>query len=267
MSKRTDQQGARRPRSRQRDPEIRRERLARMRRGLLVTVVVLGVAGGAGGTAWGVAWFLSPAAFPLESVHFDNRLERVQQADLRRALDEHLDAGFWGLDLGAIRGALENLPWVEAAAVRRVWPGELRVGIREQQAVAVWNGDALIGASGEVFAPDAETWPGGLPQLAGPEGRHGEVRSRYRELAAALDAIGFRVQGVAMDARGSWTAQLAGGAELRLGQDNLKARLRRFVRGYPVARQRRDAELARADLRYPNGFSARWRGDGDQAPN
>ena len=167
MNQRTDKQGARRPRSRQRDPEVRRERLARVRRGLLVTAVVLGVAGGAGGTVWGVAWLLSPAAFPLESVHFDNRLERVQQADLRRALDGHLDAGFWGLDLSAIRGALEALPWVEAAAVRRVWPGELRVGIREQRAVAVWNGDALIGASGEVFAPDPETWPGELPQLAG----------------------------------------------------------------------------------------------------
>ncbi|MFO7857709.1 MAG: cell division protein FtsQ/DivIB [Ectothiorhodospiraceae bacterium] len=267
MTQRTDKQGARRAQPRRPDPAARRERWARTRRALRITGIVLGVAGGAGGTAWGVAWVLSPAAFPLESVHFDNRLERVQQADLRRALDGHLDAGFWGLDLGAIRAALEGLPWVEAAAVRRVWPGELRVGIREQQAVAVWNEEALIGASGEVFAPDAQTWPEGLPELAGPEGRHDDVRTRYQELATALEAVGFQVQGVAMDARGSWSAELDGGAELRLGRDNLEARLQRFVRGYPVARERRDAELARADLRYPNGFSARWRDDGDQAPN
>ncbi|MDN3517418.1 cell division protein FtsQ/DivIB [Aquisalimonas lutea] len=266
MKREREQRGARRRRQGT-DPAERSARRARVGRWLLRFAGGAGAAATLAGAVWGVAWVLAPDTFPLESVHFDSRLEHVREGDLRDALEGHLDDGFWGLDVTAIRGALEGLPWVETAAVRRVWPGQLRVKIREQEAVAVWNDEALLGAGGDVFAAQRATWPSGLPELGGPQGRHDEVRDRYRQLQRALEPIGFGVTGLRMDARESWTAELDTGARLRLGQDNLQQRMERFVTAYPQVAREREAGLARADLRYPNGFSVRWRDQQDDAPN
>ncbi|SEO74620.1 cell division protein FtsQ/DivIB [Aquisalimonas asiatica] len=249
------------------DPAVRAERRARvllwLRRSGLAGVAAAGV----GGAVWGTAWLLAPETFPLESVHFDSRLEHVREGDLRDALDGRLNDGFWALDVDGIRRALEALPWVDRAAVRRVWPGQLRVEIREQEAVAVWNDEALLGASGDVFAAPEDTWPEGLPALSGPDGRESDVAERYRELQRAVAGIGFGVERLGMDDRESWTAELDSGARIRLGREDVADRLERFVAAYPGLVREREEEMARADLRYPNGFSVRWRDDGNNAPN
>ncbi|MFV8835927.1 cell division protein FtsQ/DivIB [Aquisalimonas sp.] len=249
------------------DPAVRAERRARMllwcRRGGLAGVAVAGI----GGAVWGTAWLLAPETFPLESVHFDSRLEHVREGDLRDALDGRLNDGFWALDVAGIRRALEALPWVDRAAVRRVWPGQLRVEIREQEAVAVWNDEALLGAGGDVFSAPEETWPGGLPVLSGPDGRESDVAARYLELQRAVGGIGFNVERLGMDDRESWTAELDSGARIRLGREDVADRLERFVAAYPGLVREREEEMARADLRYPNGFSVRWRDNGNNAPN
>lgn len=249
------------------DPAVRAERRAWLLLWVRRSALTGAVAAGIGGAVWGSAWLLAPETFPLESVHFDSRLEHVREGDLRQALEGRLDDGFWALDVDGIRQALEALPWVDRAAVRRVWPGQLRVEIREQEAVAVWNDEALLSAGGEVFAAPEDTWPGGLPSLSGPEGREADVAARYLDLQRAVDDIGFEVEHLDMDDRESWTAELDSGARIRLGREDVAERLQRFVAAYPGLVREREEEMARADLRYPNGFSVRWRDNGNNAPN
>ena len=267
MNRRSSQRGARTRRPRAVDPGVRAARWAAVRRwaarSALATVVAAVLAGG----VWGTAWLMAPDTFPLESVYFDSRLEHVRETDLREALDGRLDDGFWALDLDAIRASLEELPWVETAAVRRIWPGHLRVQIREHEAAAVWNDSALLSTAGEVFEAAPDSRPPDLPELAGPDERAEEVAERFRELALAMERIGFAVTGLSMDARESWTAELDTGARIRLGREDINARLQRFVSDYPGLVREQDRELARADLRYPNGFSVRWRDDDNNAPN
>lgn len=269
MTRQRPTTGARRrgPTRRPMDPAVRAERRARallwVRRSAMTGVAAAGI----GGAVWGTAWLLAPETFPLESVYFDTRLEHVREGDLREALDGRLNDGFWGLDVDGVRQALEALPWVDRAAVRRVWPGQLRVEIREHEAVAEWNDEALLSAGGDVFAAPEETWPSGLPSLSGPEGREAEVAARYLELQRAVAGIGFNVERLGMDDRESWTAELDSGARIRLGRDDVADRLERFVAAYPGLVREREEEMARADLRYPNGFSVRWRDNGNNAPN
>ncbi len=267
MNRRASQRGARARQPHRVDPAVRAARWAAAGRWLRHGAVASVGVGVVAGTVWGVAWLMAPDNFPLEAVHFDSRLEHVRESDLREALDDHLDDGFWGLDIGAIRGALEELPWVETAAVRRVWPGQLRVQIREHEAVAVWNGEALLSTAGDVFAADPDTWPSDLPDLAGPDEHAADVAERFVELGHAMDRIGFQVAGLAVDARESWTAELDTGARIRLGREDIQMRLQRFVTAYPGLVREQERELARADLRYPNGFSVRWRDDENNAPN
>jgi len=198
--------------------------------------------------------------FPLAAVRFDGDLGRVQEADLRAAVAPHLDGGLLSVDVAALRRAVEALPWVAGAAVRRVWPDAVRITVSEQVPVAIWGGAALMNRDGGVFRP--QRLPGGLPRLAGPPGSAGRVLERFRAVRGRLAAVGLEVTGLTLDERRSWTAQLAGGAALRLGRQSVEARLARFTAAWPHVAGDPGRRLAAADLRYPNGFALSWQDTG-----
>ncbi|MCC5859180.1 MAG: cell division protein FtsQ/DivIB [Ectothiorhodospiraceae bacterium] len=248
----------RRPQRQPVDPAVRARRRAVLARTGSVAGVGLLVVMALGGAAYGIHYLRAPETFPLQSVHFDTRLEHVRERELREALAPHLGVGFWGLDVERIRGSLQDLPWVDRASVRRVWPGMLRISIQEQDAVATWNGESLMNPRGELFTAAPETWPGGLPELAGPPGREREVSDRYRSLDRAFGGMGKAVLAVTMDARESWKVTLDGGVRVQLGRHEIEERVQRFVRAWPALTTEQEAQLAAADLRYPNGFAVRW---------
>ena len=100
--------------------------------------------------------------------------------------------------------------------------------------------------------------PRGLPLLDGPESRVAEVVALYNQARERLaDAGGVR--GVALDKRGSWSISLHNGTEVVLGRSDPEARLERFAPLLPrLVAQHPGQRLARADLRYTNGFSLTW---------
>lgn len=256
--RRAQPSGAVSRRPRQPSPASQRHRRVQLRRlgrrgGVLVLVLVL-----AAGGAYGVQQLTAPEQFPLQAVQFDSELQRVREQDLRAALDPLLEGGFLALDVSAIRRALEDIAWVDSASVRRQWPGTLRVTIVEQEAVAVWNEEALLSGTGQVFAPDPATWPSGLPRMAGPDQRPEKVSVRFASLQRLLDGAGLELQGIAVDARASWSATVNDGAELLLGREEVESRAARFADVYPELAAGQEGTLERADLRYPNGFAIRW---------
>lgn len=260
---RAPRRGAR-PNARQPQPARFRRFAAGFAKLGLVVVVVAGIGGIGAGGVYGYRYLSAPDTFPLQSVRFDSRLEHVRQADLRVALDPLLGQGFWGLDIAAIRQSLETLPWVSTAKVRRIWPATLQVTIREHRAVAQWNDDSLLSADNIVFRPPAETWPEGLPELHGPDGRAKEVGEHYREWGPRLAEVGLELQSVTLDARESWRLELVDGVRLELGRHETDERLRRFINALNDLRARSDQDLLAVDLRYPNGFAVRWAdGSGD----
>lgn len=217
----------------------------------LAVVVVMG-----SGLSLAVERWAPGQVFPLAAVRFDGDLGRVQEADLRAAVAPHLDGGLLGVDVAALRRAVEALPWVSGAAVRRVWPDAVRITVSEQVPVALWGGGALMNAEGEVFRP--QRLPEGLPRLAGPPGSADRVLGRFRELQPRLAAVGLEMSGLTLDERRSWTVHLAGDAELRLGREEVAARVDRFLAAWPRITPQPGRRLASADLRYPNGFALQW---------
>jgi len=205
-----------------------------------------------------------PELFPIRAVRFDGGLANVRDQDLRSAVSSHLDGGLLGVDVNAIRHAVESLPWVASASVRRVWPDALRVTVTEQQPVALWGDSGLVNGEGTVFTPASR--PTDLPRLAGPKGTAPEVLKAFRRLRQRLDAIGLEVVGLQLDKRRSWKAALADRGELMLGQKHRGERLKRLVRAWPSLRTTGRVP-ARIDLRYPNGFAVQWRKPGTNDSN
>jgi cell division protein FtsQ len=223
-----------------------------MRRVIWITGLLVGGLGLLG-SAWWLGGWGDSRHWPIRWLEVAGGLERVTAAQVRAAAAEQAGRGFFGIDIADAREAVEALPWVAGATVSRRWPDALSIEIRERRAVARWNGETLIGASGTPFEVAGTGGMQGLVHLEGPDGRLEEVFDRWRTMAARMAPAGVEIQRVALDPRGSWRVRLRGGHELLLGREALDARLQRYLdirRGLE-----RDGAIARVDLRYPNGVA------------
>jgi cell division protein FtsQ len=223
-----------------------------------VLVLVLGAAAAGGG------YYLLDV--PLRSIEMQAPMQRVTAMQIEAAMRGTLDGGFLSVDIARMQAALEGLPWVDQARVRRVWPAGLRVTISEQVAAARWGESGLLNTRGELFDSDARQMPAELPLLAGPIGTEQQVARFYFEYRTRLLPLGMRIDGVTLDPRGAWRIHLSNGVELRLGREQPEQRMERFLRAAAPIVNARAGELAYVDLRYSNGFALGWRegaGDGD----
>lgn len=213
-----------------------------------------------------LGWALRSAHWPITIVRIDGELVHTPGEAVERVVTRHTaGAGFFSLDLEALRADLEALPWLRSAGLRRIWPDTLDVVVAEHRPTARWNETALISEAGRVFRP--RTLPGlELPDLAGPEGHGPEMLARLREIDRRLAALDLAVRGLYQDARRAWRIELDNDVSLRLGRSDTEARLRRFRAVWPVVLARRAERIAAVDLRYPNGFAVAWREGAEAAP-
>jgi cell division protein FtsQ len=183
----------------------------------------------------------------------------VSREALERAVREHIDRNFFGVRLGAIRHALEQLPWMRSVDVRRVWPDRLEVALEEHVALARWGSDGLIDTYGELFSGRGGA---DLPLFVGPDGSEGEITERYRNFSAILRPLGAPIERVVLTPRYAWQLRLANGLHLMLGRDGdlAERRLQRFVDVYGDTVGRVPGPHDYVDLRYADGFALRVKG-------
>jgi len=195
-------------------------------------------------------------ALALREIEVVGGLGRTTGAELARAAATWSGGGFVDADLDALRTAVEALPWVRRAELRRLWPGRIELRIEEHHPFARWGEGELVSADGVRFRGTALE---DLPELHGPAGSEAEVVRRTRRFAEIVAPLGVRPERVALSARRAWQLQLSSGAWIELGRDvpgdPVEARLARFVAAVPPALVRRSALVA--DLRYPAGFALR----------
>jgi cell division protein FtsQ len=218
---------------------------------LFVTVV--------GAAAWGVQQLLEPSQFPLRTVRIESPLKHVAQEAIRNTVAPHVEAGFVGVDVDAVRDSLEALPWVHHASVRRAWPDKLVIRVTEQQALARWGKEALVNIHGELFRPQLnEAWKR-LPLLRGPRETNQMVAEQYMAMQGVLKPLGLTITHMSLNERRALTMRLANGLQLGLGRQDTDLRLLRFVKVYQQVLAPRLEAIESIDLRYTNGFAVRWR--------
>ncbi|MBK7044632.1 MAG: FtsQ-type POTRA domain-containing protein [Rhodanobacteraceae bacterium] len=197
--------------------------------------------------------------WPIRRLVVQGRFAQVNEADVRSAVAPQVRAGFFAVELDAVKAAVEALPWVESAEVRKHWPDRIDVRVEERLPIAFWGEDRLLSHRGDVFVANLAGVSQDLPHLDGPDLRASEVWAQHRAARERLADIGIDVRGTRMNQRGALSVFAADGAEFVLGRDQIRSRLERFVLAMhrlPVIERSR---IARADLRFANGFAVVWR--------
>jgi cell division protein FtsQ len=203
-------------------------------------------------------------------------LKRSSIASVRANALPRLAGNFFSIDLDAARAAFESVPWVRRAAVRRVWPDRLAVTLEEHQPAALWQGDGrrserLVNTFGEVFeANTGDVDDEALPTLAGADANAAQMLALLQRMGPSLAPIEQKVRSLRLSSRGSWRAELSGGAKVELGRgsdDELVARADLLARTLPeVAARFADGAggtpraLVAADLRHTDGYALRLAG-------
>lgn len=198
---------------------------------------------------------------PIRVVQVANPLQRANEGNVRAALAAHLDAGFFALDVQAIKKQLEENPWVEKAVITRIWPDTLSVAITEEIAIARWGENRLLNQYGESFAPERKEDDLTLPLLKGPEGMERKVMEQYQLFSQMLSNTGLRVREIDLSERGSWTLRMDNDLLVSIGRSNVTERVQRFVKFYERYLYAQVVSVAAIDLRYNNGISIRNKTD------
>ena len=231
------------------------------------TVPLLSVVAVVGLLAWGIERAMDPSVLPIRVVGVDGEIQYLQRSSLEAAVADAVNGSFLSMDLERVRRKVEQLPWIESASVRRVWPDTLRVRVVEQVPLAYWGKDGLVSARGEVFRPENLPRLDGLATLEGEDESAVRITREYLRMRTLLETAGLELTHVWVDARQAWRLETGSGLMLNLGRREVLPRLTRFVQLYPYLKDRAGSIPASVDLRYTNGFTVRWQNDPESEVN
>lgn len=196
---------------------------------------------------------------PIRRVSVQGDLHYMRREAVVQQLAPFVQTSFFDVDLAAMRSELEKMPWVAEVRVRRVWPDQVQVQLEEQLPVARWGDEALLNNQGQAFAPGELAGYEQLPKLWGPQRAQQQVMRQYQMLSQLLRPLDITVASLELRERGSWFVTTGQGMEMLLGRDHVVEKLRRFIGVYDKALKQDSENIARVDLRYPNGMAVAWR--------
>ncbi|MDD4886178.1 MAG: cell division protein FtsQ/DivIB [Thiomonas sp.] len=214
-------------------------------------------------------WLMQRSWWDIRAVRLQGDLQRISAVTVRADALPQLQGNFLTINLAQAQRVFEQLPWVRAAVVQRLWPMELAVTLQAQQPVAFWRepGGAaqLVNAEGQPFTANLGEVQGlGLPQFSGPAGSSAQVLQMSQTLQPLLQGAHQAVAALALGSGGNWSLQTRAGLHIDMGSapDSMatEQRLKQFLELKPQLEARYGRAIDSVDLRYPNGFAVHLQG-------
>lgn len=215
--------------------------------GYCAAVVSYGIVAGGHGPSF-LQGATSVAGFAIENVQVSGNAQ-TSEIDILQLLGLDGTTSLISLDIDSARRQLSELPWVESAEVRKVYPATVEVLLRERQAFGIWqhgNELSLIERSGSVIAPLRDNKFATLPLFVG---RDAETAAANVEADfAAWPDLAARVKAFVRIAGRRWDAHLDNGVVVKLPESEIAEALTRLER-YDAEQQVLSRDIAAVDLR------------------
>jgi cell division protein FtsQ len=195
--------------------------------GTVSTFAFMGVVGLYGMSVGGHSAVVSQAVtasagFAIEDVRVSGN-DQTSEIDILQLLGLDGTTSLVALDIEAARKKLSELPWVEYAEVRKVYPKTIEVTLRERKAFGIWqHGDelSLIERNGAIIGPLRDGKFASLPLFVG---RDAETRAAaFVEELAGWPELGNRVRAYVRVAGRRWDLHLDNGVVLKLPEQGVQ---------------------------------------------
>lgn len=205
-------------------------------------------------------YYLAAALFslPVTRVVVSGEYRYVNKQAITEEVIPFLEAGFVLLDLAGIREQLIQQAWVYDVEIVRHWPDEIVIAVKEQTPIARWGDSGYLNHRGELYVPENPVEINALPLLDGPDHETGRVMNYFRELNVALATAHLALTSLALNQRGSWSAQLTNGVQIEFGNGEVMEKMRRLLFAYDLGLSANFEKIKRIDMRYSNGFAVAW---------
>ena len=220
-----------------------------------------------GAGVWSAAQAIEKPVFDLRTLTVTNPDDmRVTASAVQAVVDEVVDGNYFTVDLARVRAAVETLPWVKSAVVRRVFPNRLEVTVERHVARALYEDGRLVNDKGELFAANPEeAGPQALPMFYGPAGSVDVMLKAWADFETMLSPLGVRVTDLQVSDRGGWSLVFSGPdtppTKVELGRDEtgyaaIGEHLKEVAAVYPRVRALLKGPPSSLDLRYSHAFAA-----------
>ena len=223
-----------------------------------VAIIVLLFLMASAGVAWVYTGMIAQERWPIRWLEVDGSFERVNAEQVRARLAPLVAGSFFTVNTRAMRQSAREMPWVSGVSAQKTWPDTIHIPIREYTPVAHWIGGDLLSAKGRQFTVPAADEIQGLPWLQGPQGQLEVVFENWKKFDDQLVLIGQHIERLTLDPRGSWSARMSGGTEIKLGKGDIYKNLDILVSTWAGLMQGQAIPPISVDLRYTNGFAVLW---------
>ncbi len=224
--------------------------------GVVLTLLLFVLA--SAGVVWVYNGMIAQERWPIRWLEIDGPFERVSAEQVRARLAPMVNGSFFTVDTRIMQEVASAMPWVASVTVQKTWPDTIQVIIREHTPVVHWVDGYLLDDNGQPFTVPSANEIQGLPWLESPPGQLDIVFENWNKFDDKLEAIGKRVERLTLDPRGSWSAHLSGGTEVRFGKGDVFKNLDMLVSTWSGLMQGQTLPPVSVDLRYTNGFAVLW---------
>ncbi|PCI63774.1 MAG: hypothetical protein COB37_04085 [Kordiimonadales bacterium] len=159
------------------------------------------------------------AGFVLSNLSIEGNA-RTPRNQILAQLDIDTGMPILAVNLGVIQNRIEALPWVKAASVKRVFPGDIKIEITEREPFAIWQlnqSHFLIDSEGVIILEHGLSVFSGLPLLVGKGAP--DAAPQLFSMLAGQSVLGKYVRTAVRVGERRWDLLFANGIRLKLPAD------------------------------------------------
>ncbi|MCX7123471.1 MAG: FtsQ-type POTRA domain-containing protein [Gammaproteobacteria bacterium] len=200
-------------------------------------------------------------ALPIKQVKVIGTYQYVNEQAIQKTVNPFLAGkGLFSFSEFQAENALKSLPGVESASLWRIYPGTVRIILREKSAAARLPSGALLASDGSTFVINNLAGAQNLPLLNGNVQYAKQMLEFSNSITPVFAEENLTVTGLSLAENGGWSVQINHQFWITLGKDHLQDRVVDFLTDYPVliANTPAGQQLSTVDLRYTHGFTASW---------